>query len=450
MIVNQAHIARAIHDIEYFNTHIFPHGFNEPIVPAPHTNKWVVDLADNSHVAILSARKHLKSVSVYSYLMWKLLRCQHQDYECFYFSYNADIASYHTANIKKLIMHNPYFAQVQDLTPASGILKYSWDGNVIFEVRPQGMTSFKRGLHPNEVICDDILADPTSELNLTVIEKINTIFFKEVMSLPKEPGLLKLVGTSQTSSDLFFQIKKKSTKFKWDMYKAIKDWEKKKVLWPELFPMKRLMEIRDEEIGEKAFSQEYMCSPVHSEKAYFRHEQIERIINPGIGNVVNLRTDNRVLLGWDIGKKRHPSHVAIFEQVGRKYVQRLSFWMDQWDYTRQIAYIKNMCEELNVDLGYWDATRGEFDTMQEQGAMPDCLLPMIFTKKSKNSMAAIFERLVNTKRVELIDDERQTSQILSVNNDLQAIETPMGHGDSFWSVAMGLFAGEYEENIINW
>jgi len=448
-MIDPRKIARSVLDPEFFNTHIFPLSWREPIVPSPHTNKWIKDLAQNSHVAILSARKHLKSVTVYAYLMWKILNSVNQDYECFYFSYNKELASHHTANIKKLISYNPYFKQCIDLTPAESILKYTWDNDNMITIRPQGITSFKRGLHPNEVICDDILADPSSELNLTVIDRINNIFFKEIMSLPKEPGSVKVVGTAQTQTDLFFQLKNKP-KFKWGMYKAILHMSQKQVLWPQLFSYKRLMEIKNEELGEKAFNQEYMCSPVHSEKAYFKKDQIEMVINPGLGNLETLRTDNAVYLGWDIGKKRHPSHIAVFERVGDKLVQRLSIWLDGWDYSRQLVLVKDVCEEFSVDEGYWDATRGEYDTAFEQGEMPDVLKPMIFKKKTKFDMATTFEKLVNKKKIELIDDNRQTDQILCVNNDLDAVESPQGHGDSFWSIGMALYAAEYTKNIIDW
>jgi len=55
-------------------------------------------------------------------------------------------------------------------------------------------------------------------------------------------------------------------------------------------------------------------------------------------------------------------------------------------------------------------------------------------------MAQVFEEYVNSGRLQLIADERQRSQITCVNNDLKAPETPLGHGDSFFSVAMALLA----------
>ena len=55
-------------------------------------------------------------------------------------------------------------------------------------------------------------------------------------------------------------------------------------------------------------------------------------------------------------------------------------------------------------------------------------------------MAAIFEKFVHSGNLKLIKDERQKQQILSVSNELKAPDTPMGHGDAFFSIAMALEA----------
>jgi len=65
---------------------------------------------------------------------------------------------------------------------------------------------------------------------------------------------------------------------------------------------------------------------------------------------------------------------------------------------------------------------------------------MHFTRKSKNTMAQVFEKFVHSGILKLIKDERQTHQILSVSNELKAPDTPMGHGDAFFSIAMALQA----------
>ena len=71
---------------------------------------------------------------------------------------------------------------------------------------------------------------------------------------------------------------------------------------------------------------------------------------------------------------------------------------------------------------------------------------MNFSTKSKNTMAQIFEQYVHSGNLKLLSDERQRQQILSVNNELKAPETPMGHGDAFFSIAMALQAA-YESSV---
>jgi hypothetical protein len=55
-------------------------------------------------------------------------------------------------------------------------------------------------------------------------------------------------------------------------------------------------------------------------------------------------------------------------------------------------------------------------------------------------MAHVFEEFVHGGNLRLIQDERQRQQILSVSNELKAPETPMGHGDAFFSISLALLA----------
>jgi len=60
--------------------------------------------------------------------------------------------------------------------------------------------------------------------------------------------------------------------------------------------------------------------------------------------------------------------------------------------------------------------------------------------REKFEMAQIMEQFIFSGDLELIQDQRQTQQIISVNNELKAPETPMGHGEAFWSVGLALRA----------
>lgn len=445
------HLTLGMDSFPYFVNNIYSLSFDK-FIPGKHIDEWASDFQNNLSVAKLSARKHSKSTLSYAYVMWKILYSI-GSYEILYLSYKQDLAAYHTKKIKDLITRNPYFDQLKDLThtQTQSVMRYSYEvdhnGKPRDEkiVEPDGILSFKRGRHPDLVVCDDILADPASELDIKVLQKINRVFNEDVMSLPKEHGgELKVVGTAQHSEDLFFKLRDNPS-VHWGMYPAIIDEKKEKVLWPEMFTYERLVSIRDNEIGEKAFSKEYQCSPVWSEDAYFKRTEIMEIVSDDLTALklgTALKEDTEVVGGWDLGKKRHPSHLALFKVVSGTMIQIHDKWMDNWDYVDQVEYIKHCIADFRVDTLNYDATRGELETLQEEGKLPIELQPIIFKRTTKFALAAAFERRVKNKTIQLLNNSRTINQILIVNNDLQAIETPQGHGDSFMSIMMACGAIE--------
>jgi hypothetical protein len=159
--------------------------------------------------------------------------------------------------------------------------------------------------------------------------------------------------------------------------------------------------------------------------------------------------DGDITAGWDLGKKRHPSHLAIFETKNGHAKQLHSAWMEGWNYTNgtdefdpanptQVQYVLECCKAFGVDLLQYDATRGELDTLKDANQLPESCEGVTFTKKRIVAMTTTLSDRITHGTVSLLDDPRQTNQMLVVNNNLQAVESPQGHGDSFWSVAMAL------------
>ena len=150
--------------------------------------------------------------------------------------------------------------------------------------------------------------------------------------------------------------------------------------------------------------------------------------------------------GYDVGKKGNPSHCSIFaitqpEVAEETLVQIHQKFLDGWDYIKQIEYIHSCIEYFGISKMYYDATRSELD---ERGLPRRQCIPVILSAhdgpraKSKMKMAVNLAKLVEMKRIRLLDDDRFISQITSVTNDLQAPNTPMGHGDSFISVMLAV------------
>lgn len=422
---------------KHFVNNIFSLGFDE-FTGGDHIDSIADFLQGNKRTARISARDHFKSTSMYAHFMWRLLyaHLKGRSIESHYFSYQRDMAAYHISKIKIMVGMNPFFSECKDLKPtAESIIKYTWDGIHFVDLHPHGLLAFKRGIHCDDVYVDDPFQDPENQLNLSVINKINAVFKTQILDFPKKDGELHVVGTPQTNNDFFFD-KRIMNRFKVAIRPAIISEKDKKVLWPEWMNYEELMHRRSEK-GEKIFNQEYMCSPSYSEDSYFKPEQITNVVNSQLRNRVSApEGKNNMVLGWDLGKKNHPSHITVFEIVNGVFIQRYQRFLDGWDYSRQLELVNSLMDTMTVDKGFFDNTRGEMETAIEDNRIHRNLEPVVFTVKVKHDMAAEFSRHVEQQKIELIDDRRMTSQILNVTNDLQAVETPEGHGDSFWSIAM--------------
>lgn len=413
-----------------------------------HMGVWARRMQYHDRTATVGPRKHFKSYTFYAKLMWKMF-CMWWDakqrgitgkfYEVLYLSYKAPLAQYHLKNVKKLIKVSPYHQEWKDLTGgAQSILGYGYKG-CEFWCEPEGVMSFMRGRHPHEVYCDDILRDPTEKLEIKTIEAINKTYREQIESLPKEGGQIHTAGTAQDPEDLFFQLKK-NKKYHWGMYPAVLDFKEEIVLFPELFPWERLMEIKDVEIGEKAFNKEYMCSPQRLEEAYFKPEEIDDIIDKKLVNQDpnDFRPTGVVVAGLDIGKKRCPSHLVAFMKKEKTMVQILSKWMDNWDYLDQVVYCKLMIERWGAWMLY-DNTRGELEAFEEQNMLPSEMEPVTLAGKERWLIASALNRRVagtGGEKLVLLPDDRQRRQLLVVDNQLKAPETGEGHGDAFWSLGL--------------
>ena len=408
-----------------------------------HLKDWSNDLQNFKRTAMLGPRLHLKSYTFYAYVMWRMFGIWYDAkylgkrkmlYDIMYLSFKEGLAASHLGNINRLVSINPYFGDWAKISGAATQMKYYYDG-CEFNVKPEGMLSFKRGKHPNEVLCDDILLDPTEKLEYKAMLKINKIFFEQVVSFPKEKiGQLHVIGTAQDETDLFFQLKR-NKKYKWSLKKAIIDKEKKIALWPEFIPFERLMDILENELNgsEKTFNKEYQCSPVRSEDAYFTLADIEARENENFTDMWDTpdKIKGLCFAGFDIGKKRNPSHLSIYSVDGNRVVQVHQKWMDGWQYGRQKNYINEAARKFKIIKGYYDNTRGEFESFAEKKELHRAWEPMVLVTKQKFMLASALEKMMGDEQFFLLENERQKEMIVCVDNSLKAPETGEGHGDCY-------------------
>jgi len=406
-----------------------------------------------SRTSTIAPRFHLKSTIIEAYVLWKIYRMEFRFNEFLYISYTGDASGYHTKKIKRYLQSLPeLFGDYKDLTDSATIIHYQRpDPNPYVEGRffycePTGIMNFKRGQHPHEVICDDILRDPEVKLDLSQLNKITRVFFEEIEQMPKIA--IHCVGTPQDDEDLLSQLETK-TDYNTKRYDAVVDEANKIAWWPELFPFDELMR-RKERIGDKAFMKEFRCKPVRGVEGYISHEVYLALVNSELKNIPITATytpsqkRSVTVGGFDIGKKTHPSHLTIFEITnvnGKDHAQQIhSKFMDGWDYINQIAYLKDAVRVFGIKSLHYDDTRAEFESTKERRELPRQMSGVAFTSKTKFGMAQEIDKVISNKDIEFLVDDRQKRQILSVDCNLKAPETQEGHGDAFFSLCLAVDA----------
>ena len=188
----------------------------------------------------------------------------------------------------------------------------------------------------------------------------------------------------------------------------------------------------------KTFNKEYQCSPVRSEDTYFTLEEIENRESKNLKDMWNTpgKVKGLCFAGLDIGKKRNPSHLAVYSVEGNKITQVHQKWMDGWQYGRQINYINKAAKRFKIVKGFYDNTRGEFEGFAEKREIERAWRPMVLTAKQKFIIAAALEKMIGDDNFHMLENDRQKEMIVCVDNNLKAPDTGQGHGDSFFSNAM--------------
>ena len=393
-----------------------------------------------NYVAVLP-RFHFKSTILgHAFSVWRLLTAP-RDMNVLYLSYSDGMAKYHIAEINKEIGRNPVLSELLiSRNPKADYSARFHLNNKPMEIMHGGLFSFKRGMHVNgALIADDVLRDPENPLNMGQITKVEDHFMTESLFIPLKGVPVIVLGTPMMPGDLLSKLQEDS-RFKSRVLPALDPAPGRRVLMPELYSEEWL--LQQQSARPKSFASEFMLIPHFATEAYFEEEDITKCeddtlrSSPVTKEYKDYETGDQIFGGFDVGKKRHPSHLVLFRKRGERVDQILQSFLEGWSYSDQIEYLNEVADNFNLTSGYIDNTRGEL----EDRGLDTRWMAKTFSRKSKNTMAHIFEKFVHSGNLKLIKDERQKQQILSVSNELKAPDTPMGHGDAFFSIAMALEA----------
>ena len=434
-----------------FLTNIWSQSYENP----EYFNAWHVQLiaedveeclAEGLNYVCVLPRFHFKSTILgHAFSVWRLLTAP-RVCAVLYLSYSDGMAQYHISEINKTVKRNPILMSWMDNKSPKADFSFRYSvNNKNADILHGGLFSFKRGMHVNgALIADDILRDPENPLNMGQINKVEDHFMTESLFIPLKGVPVIVLGTPMMPGDILSKLQEDS-RFKARVLPALDPVPGRRVLMPELYNEEWLLE--QQRARPKSFASEFMLIPHFSTESYFEEEditknEVDSLVNASPHQSFPAEEDDMFFAGFDVGKKRHPSHLVIFRRRGDIIEQVHSSFLDGWNYADQIEYLNKVSDNFDLNKGYVDNTRGE---LEERG-LNAVWKPMTFSTKTKNTMAQVFETYVHSGNLKLLKDERQKQQILSVNNELKAPQTPLGHGDAFFSIAMALSAA-YETTI---
>jgi hypothetical protein len=437
----------------WFTTNVFALSFPEFIAGA-YIKEVCERMAEHRFTMDVTGRDHFKSTRNYAEIMYHIF-VEQDPWEAHYLSFSGGMAAYHLQKINQLIELNPAFRLLTNHKITSEyMLIYSW-GKYAPKcmIKPKGMFEFKRGIHSEAIYVDDPFKDVTEnqELDPTTIYKVNDVMKSELLPMVKKGGICRIVGTPQTDEDFFFE-EAMQRQFKTTIAPAIVSRETKTALWPEWMTYEELLD-RERIMGQRRFSREFMARPMHATNSYIDFEQYhaaERTESWAFADHSEKLANHVVVAGFDIGKKRHPSHLSAFikswETRGTGdnevrlpvYTQIYSQWMDGWNYTKQYEHLNLFCEYFNVTTLRYDNTRAEFEAFAEDNLLHEAMEAVVLSARRHHSMAANLESAFDQGRITVVKEERQAKQTLLINANLVAPETALGHADSFWSMALAL------------
>ena len=292
-----------------------------------------------NYVAVLP-RFHFKSTVLgHAFSVWQLLKAK-RDCSVLYLSYSDQMARYHLAEINKAVGRNPQLKEwMVNRSPRADFSFRYYINNNPMEIAHGGLFSFKRGMHVNgALIADDVLRDPDNPLNLGQIHKVEDHFLTESMFIPLKGVPVIVLGTPMLPGDLLTKLQE-DDRFVSRVLPALDPVPGRRVLMPELYNEEWL--LQQQKARPKAFASEFLLVPHLSTESYFENEDIDKCEAPSLVNhSPNKKYGDdetyQLFAGFDVGKKRHPSHLVIFRRNGSIIEQIHQSWLDGWNYSDQI------------------------------------------------------------------------------------------------------------------
>jgi hypothetical protein len=343
-----------------------------PLEVAPHHELWARHLSTEHRVVLLAPRSHGKTWLVLSFILWLLWRHGRSPvtgerlpgpagtFTVALLSVTRPQAGVHMATFKDLLTAN---AELFGGVPAPGEPGTSWSATRVrlasgAELITRAFRTSTRGMHPDMLVCDDILSDANSgsqhQRDLTWEHFVGTL-------LPMHAGRVVVIGTAFHRDDLLHRLapggRGAAHGFAWHRYRAL-DEAAGTTLWHR-HPFEELARIQ---IADRlAFSREYQNDPRDDASSMFPRELTEHALAAGADLTFVPRYRNPpggvVVLGLDPAVAEGATAdytVAVVAAVDPATMRRRVLTIRRHRglaLDAQVALVRELCSSYDVTLG---------------------------------------------------------------------------------------------------
>ncbi|MFC1693299.1 hypothetical protein ACFL1R_07335 [Candidatus Latescibacterota bacterium] len=301
-----ADIKQAQKDCIFFGNRYFSHLITLECSPFHKKLIEIVENPKNDRISILAPRGHAKSTWLsIIYPIWKIVN--NREIKIIIVSDTGDQAEMFLRAIKdeleaNVSLLNDFGKFYRKPTNGSPNVWKACDITVLRNSRSKEPTIIcggtgKRivGRRADLIIVDDPLNDDNTDSERQRRKTLR--WFRKTLTpiLNPETGKIIVIGTRKHPDDLHTELGR-NPRYKQFVFRAL---EGDKTLWPERWPIKRLLREK-EEIGTIVFAQEYQNEPINEETSHFSREWIEKCYDYSSQFQDHYNGDLPVFIGWDL------------------------------------------------------------------------------------------------------------------------------------------------------
>lgn len=313
----KARVDRAKRDLTFFRRTYMKGADGKPFIDGPHHVQMDQSYHQHQNLCICAPVGFAKSEWLKSVILWEI--CRDRSMHAVYASHSLSIAKNMMMAVQANLMENEqmiadFGAFYNDKAPVWSSEKISVIGNnnprvpTFTVIGAGGRIENWRG---ERLFTDDVVTidSATSEAERTSVEHW---FFNEFYTRMNKGGKICMIGSRFHPQDLYNKLAtdpQKSKEWKVIPFKAVLDWDKGEVLWPERWTFEDLKKRRDA-IGTPNFEARYQQNPEALYASYFSLDMLD-------GRIVGMdklrQMDIKALFqGWDfsISEKETADYTA--------------------------------------------------------------------------------------------------------------------------------------------